>query len=287
MCSFQEMRCSIYKNAFDRYGATTDVMRVLEAIESGRWKDEVQAVRKAKSDEEKDQAKRNLPGVTFTGRFSYRKDSCLENYTGIIVIDIDEGSGLELTKMALSRERYCLSVFWSPSGKGLKVLIPSDAQAKDHREAYAQVMQWFKDMYRVPVDEKNKNESRLCFVSHDKDIVINDAPDIFPVEPAPQKKKKWKGKSKTVNGSDAKAICKKMAEKREPHSEGNRNNHIHLLSCHMNRAAVPEEEALSFALSISDLSDKEIERTVRGVYERNSDEFGSFPVGQKQGGLWS
>src|SRR3982750_2003743 len=96
----------------------------LHEVQSGRWQDQVLQVRAISDKKRRDAMKKSLPGVTFSGLFSKRKDDCLIQHSGIICIDIDDlGEDVEAFKEILIKDRYVYSCFTSVSGTGLRVLF--------------------------------------------------------------------------------------------------------------------------------------------------------------------
>lgn len=263
------MYCTLYRSAAkDVHGMNVNMWSVLEAIKHGRWAEHVMYVREGKME------KIWLPGATFSGTFSYRSDSSMETHTGVMVMDVDKVRGVGVLKETIRRDKSCLATFSSPSGKGLKALFLTRSSKNEHRGYYKAVMKWFESTFNVKADPKNKNPSRLCFISYDPEMHINY--DAVPMDITPERPKAIKPKKINVDGADTFNTCKQMTERRCPNVEGNRNNHVHLLACHLNRMGVSFDEALHNIEQTSDLSFKEIKATVRGVYQRNQYEHGTW-----------
>lgn len=260
------MNCTLYKNVFDKEGVTVNMWDVLQGIRHGRWAEYIMHVREGKMD------KRELPGATFTGTFLERKDEKICDHTGVMVMDVDGGTGLDLTKISLKNNSSCMAAFDSPSGKGLKALFLTRASKQEHKAYYDAVRKKFESEYHLKCDEKNKNISRLCFISYDPEMHINY--DAVPMDITPERPKAVKPTKVSVDGADTFNTCKQMTERRCPNMEGNRNNHVHLLACNLNRMGISFDEALYNIEQTSDLPFKEIKATVSGVYSRNQYEHG-------------
>ena len=115
---------------------------ILNRIKDGRWQDKVtqiidtykQVLIKTNDHTQAKKAisalKCNLPGVLWSGRFSERKASAIEEHSGLLVMDLDDltDAAIRTTREQLQTDQYVWACFLSPSGTGLKVLfrIPKD-----------------------------------------------------------------------------------------------------------------------------------------------------------------
>lgn len=115
------------------------------------------------------EAKRELPLATFGGVFSYRSNNGLIESSGLMTIDIDKVNPTE-TKTKFINEPWVFSMFTSPSGNGLKILvrIPQVKTDNEYKEYYS----GFEEKYKE-IDSSGKDISRACFFSYDPDIYIN------------------------------------------------------------------------------------------------------------------
>ena len=293
------MKCQFYRGALDRSSEhQVSVMAILKGIKNGAWEKQIEGVRDGSID------KKDLPAATFAGTFSSslepggmvtRLDSNIEKYTGIIIIDIDKKDLgdeaeeiIEIIREQLLDDPYVFSYFYSPSG-GLKVLYVVDSQEDIHRDvAYPQVIEYFENNYEIPLDTTSKNLSRLCFVGYDPNIYINKDFFIFEVDPnwvsinelsrkPITKHSKFFEKSDDINYIAEKA--REWTQRYFSGGDGSKNNYCHLLACILNRAGVPESEALDIVMQDScDHKPHLKELTVRGAYRRNAGEFGTRPI---------
>lgn len=130
--------------------------------------------------------KKNLPAVTFSGLFesNNRKKSGIINYNNILVIDIDklDENKLLSIKMKLSSEKFLYASWFSPSRAGIKgiiklkyndVLIDKNNIDTHHKRAFKKISNYFFDKYNIEIDGSGNDYTRLCFISHDKDLFIN------------------------------------------------------------------------------------------------------------------
>ncbi len=172
-------------DAFDKATSPTRIGAVLDAIQNGRWRSAVEVVRQKLLEGGKEAAKpykETLPAPLFSGVFSRAEDEGLVSYNQIMVVDIDDRTIEEIVRLRemIQRDPHVLAVFLSPSGTGLKVLVIVGCDGARHRAAYLVVEERFKKLYKIDIDEKCKNPSRLCFVSYDPDLYINES--VVPLE---------------------------------------------------------------------------------------------------------
>jgi hypothetical protein len=169
--------------------ATTDELldSVMDGIRSGKWQKEVQAVRAANSSGKKSSArelKLRLPGILFSGQFEYRSGDGLTKYTGIICADMDDcAMQLDEIRDAANRDPNVLGAFVSPSGTGMKLLFVTDASVARHREAFEVVRVHCHEIYGIEIDQACKDIARLCFVSHDHELLYNPDANVIHVPP--------------------------------------------------------------------------------------------------------
>jgi len=182
------MRVSMYKDSTDTTGVVINYKKILNGIREGKWKDQVQntSALANTSSEDYSIAKKLLPSTTFAGVFSSRSIDGLEEYSGMIVIDIDKLSDEQLAEYctAFKDDQYIHAFFVSPSGKGLKILLKIDSSAEQHLAAFLCLEKYFKDTYGISVDKSGKDVSRLCYISYDPDLYLNDESTPFHVDTA-------------------------------------------------------------------------------------------------------
>jgi hypothetical protein len=150
----------------------------LHEVQSGRWQDQVLQVRAISDKKRRDTVKKSLPGVTFSGLFSKRKDDCLIQHSGFICIDIDDlDEDVEAFKEILIKDRYVYSCFTSVSGTGLRVLFRIASQ--HHRESYYGISDYLRKHYGLITDPQSMVPSRSFYVTYDPFLYI--ASGVVPV----------------------------------------------------------------------------------------------------------
>ena len=118
---------------------------------------------------------RNFDYVTFSGTFSKRNDANLQKHSGLITIDFDHIADLPLLREKLLDDPYFETqlLFISPSGDGLKWVIPADLSRVKHQDFFRAVANYVQHAYKLEVDQSGKDVSRACFLPHDADVFIH------------------------------------------------------------------------------------------------------------------
>ncbi|MBQ8723464.1 MAG: hypothetical protein IJY80_04180, partial [Opitutales bacterium] len=164
--------CSICKSA--RKPETVKPCKLIDAlagIKSGKWKNEVEAVRAGTRE------KSTLPQICAHGVYNTRRrDENLISRSGFLVLDYDgkENPGFDFStlKRRLSCLPFVLATFVSPSGNGLKVLIriPNGASDSGALEAAKEIL--------APLGgniDGNSEARKHFLVSYDPGAFVNSA----------------------------------------------------------------------------------------------------------------
>lgn len=117
----------------------------------------------------------NFDYVTFSGTFSKRNDACLQRHSGLLTIDFDHIVDIPTLKSKLLNDEYFETelLFTSPSGDGVKWIIPTDLTKAKHQDYFKAVAQYIYHTYQIKVDQSGRDISRACFLPHDSEIFIN------------------------------------------------------------------------------------------------------------------
>ncbi len=113
--------------------------------------------------------------ATFSGTFEKRNDKALLNHSGLLTIDFDHIADLQQLKYQLLNDEYFETVllFVSPSGDGLKWIIPIDISEATHQNFFNAIANYIKEVYQLEVDKSGKDVSRACFLPFDPEVFIN------------------------------------------------------------------------------------------------------------------
>ena len=79
-------------------------------------------------------------------------------------------------KEKFKQNKFVYSVFLSPSGKGLKVLVKVPADENNHKNYFNSLEKYFKS---DKFDKTCKNISRVCYESYDPLIHINETSSVW------------------------------------------------------------------------------------------------------------
>jgi len=153
----------------NKYKHQTEELRsILSPLPSGEGSGErLESARKYKA--------KNFDYCTFSGVFSKRNDSALIQHSGLITLDFDHVSNLQELRETLLQNRYFETelMFVSPSGDGLKWIIPIDLKECSHQDWFRAIAAYIKATYQLEVDKSGKDISRACFLPHDPKVYIN------------------------------------------------------------------------------------------------------------------
>jgi hypothetical protein len=133
-------------------------------------------------------------------------------------------------KLKLSKDKYVYSVFVSPSGKGLKIIVKIPADIDNHVNYFISLEEYFDSPY---FDKTSKNIGRVCYESWDKNIYVNIESEVWDkIKEREYKEVDASSIHKSLPITDETKIIEilmKWWEKRYPMNEGQRNQMMGLL----------------------------------------------------------
>ena len=252
-----------------------DVNLILERIKDGASKDLVKKIRSEKDKDERKILKSKLPAVCFSGTFSRRSDNALIKHSGIICLDFDEYKSNKLMlqeKQRLCKDKYVLSVFVSPSGNGLKVLVKIPTIVENHKSYFLSLQNYFKS---ENFDKSCKNVSRVCYESYDPLIYINPLSSLWDkIEEQVYVEVVRNTDLATIPVTDETKVTDiliKWWSKKYPWVEGNRNNHTYILAAAFNDYGISRSLAEHIFLTnyqSSNFTENEIRKTIKSAYAK-------------------
>jgi hypothetical protein len=158
--------------------ASVSIESILDEIKSDKYRDAILEIRKDEAPS-KSPLKDKLPCFTPTGIFNHRSIAGMENYNGVICLDIDHVENVEVLKSRASKLSYVHAAFVTPSGNGLKVIIKTDATPENYKTKELQVSEAFSLDAGGIRDNRCKDISRIQFVSYDPNLYYNPDSKVF------------------------------------------------------------------------------------------------------------
>lgn len=129
-----------------------------------------------------------LPIVVWAGKFSKRGNANLTAHAGLLVLDFDklEPDTLAALRAKVVADPHTFGAFTSPSGNGLKVVVRIEPRPTSNEE-HAHAWQVVADHFGNDPDASGKNVERVCFLSFDPEVYINEgaAPLAIPTAQKP------------------------------------------------------------------------------------------------------
>ena len=283
------MKSTIFKN-FNEVTEQKDILKILSDIKTGVYQNAITYLRKSLADNKKEaaeRAKKSLPAFTPSATFNGgRKMEFLQQYNGIIVLDIDklEKEKLQKCKTKIRMDDFVFASFVSPSGNGLKIFVKVSTDKEQHKETFLKLQRYFEDLLSVEIDKSGKDITRLCFFSYDPELYLNENAEVFAsgakqsVQTDSQTVKKTDNRQPTTNNPETiYEHCVRFTEKKIQFTEGNRNNFVFALANNLNRKGISEAMALSYILADYGYDAKEVTTAVQSAYqntaEHNTDTF--------------
>jgi hypothetical protein len=249
-----------------------DINVVLDRIKNGATKDLVKRIRAEKNKNERNELKKGLPAICFSGIFNKRNDSSLVSHSGIVCLDFDgyeKKKDLLTHKEQLTNDPHVYSVFNSPSGNGLKVLIKIPADPDNHVNYFNALEKHFDS---PNFDKACKNISRVCYESFDPLIFINDNSSLWDKIDEPEYKELVARRDPpSIPITDENKIVDiliKWWSKKYPMVEGQRNQNTYVLAMALNDYGINKSLA-SYVLNnyaSQDFNEAEIQRTIESAY---------------------
>jgi hypothetical protein len=250
-----------------------EIAFILERIKTGKSKDLVIAIRNEKNKEKRDALKIKLPAILFSGTFSNRNAKGLKEHSGYICLDFDKYESdkkMIADRKKFEKDEYTFSVFTSPSGNGLKVIVRIPPVVENHRDYFIALEKYYNS---ENFDIACKDVSRVCYESYDEKIYIN------------TKSKEWNKFDEILGSSfienspiivleDENEIISRLIKwfDKNYSMTANRNTNLFILASAFNEFGVSQDSCKYYCQKFiqKDFTEKEIERTIRSAYSKVS-----------------
>ena len=256
-----------------------NVDKILDRIKEGKSKDLVKSIRLESDKRKRQELKKSLPAICFSGKFTNRKDTSIINHSGFICLDFDgyeKRKEMLEAKQKLSKDKYTYSVFVSPSGNGLKVLVKIPNDPENHVNYFLALQNYYQSKY---FDKTCKNISRVCYESYDPLLFVNANSSLWEEIAEVEYKEFTSADAPTIPITDENKIVEilvKWWSKKYPMNEGQRNQNVYILAMAFNDYGVQPSLA-SYILNqyaTKDFNQNEIKRTIDSAYS-NRQKFGT------------
>ena len=228
---------------------------------------------------------RLLPAVAYNGTFKELNNTGLIDYSSVTALDFDHIATSD--DMVCLRNRLVitpcvLSVFVTPSGRGLKALVWHDnTDPNKHGDLYEQLLTKFYVANRN--DTGCKDLARRNYLSYDPYIWTNPKPVQFHYIPSikPKVNSLSTHIGKGLSGQSIISIMNSVWKKNNPEywEEGNRATSIFKLACLMCKWGVDQNLASEYFIDgweSDSMSEKEIQSHVDNGYKAEEMNFGTL-----------
>jgi hypothetical protein len=155
---------------------TVTLLQVYNAIRGAHYRERTQQLR---SITDPAQARRykslHFDYCSFSGIFTPRSDQAMIEHSGLLCIDFDHIKNIQQLRARLLRDTYFETqlLFISPSGNGLKWIIPINTASYPHRDYFTAIANYLKQIHCVEADKSGRDPSRACFLPHDPQAYIH------------------------------------------------------------------------------------------------------------------
>lgn len=249
-----------------------EVQVVLDRIKNGAQKELIKRIRTEKDKSERNELKKRLPAICFSGTFNKRTDQSINEHSGLICLDFDDYTKkkeLLQDKENLTKDKFVYSVFISPSGNGLKVLVKIPADVDNHINYFNALEKHFDSSH---FDKMCKNVSRVCYESYDPLIHINTNSSVWEKIDEPEYVEVNSHKdSPTIPITDENKVVEILVKwwtKKYPMVEGQRNQNVYVLAMAFNDYGINKSLAgyILNQYATQGFTVVEIQRTIDSAY---------------------
>ena len=251
---------------------------ILKRIKDGSSKVLCKKIRTEKDKEARNRLKQELPAICFSGSFNKRADNSIIEHSGLICLDFDnfkKKQDMLSKKEELTKDKYTFSVFVSPSGNGLKVLVKIPAQEEGHKNYFLAL----EKHYNSPqFDKACKNISRVCYESFDPLLFYNPNSKTWTEMEAEEHEHLNHRTSRiTLKVDDENEIVRRLRrwwDVKYGMVDGERNNNIYILAAAFNDFGVAKSLAqyMLAGYESKNFPKSEINQIINSAY-KNSQNF--------------
>lgn len=174
----EERSITLFKDNYSTIAEYYTIADIFDFIKTGKVREGINKIRNHSDKNLRKKQKNKLPQILFNGRFHSRDAKCFNSFSEFMCLDFDgfdSNVSIDELKDKISNDPYVLSVFTSPSGNGLKVIIkvPQRVSNEHHLQLFFGAKEYFEKF--VPgFDIACKSKTHGCYLSYDPDIRVND-----------------------------------------------------------------------------------------------------------------
>jgi hypothetical protein len=271
------MRVTIFK---DIRSTSTPFYRhidvVIDRIKTGSSRELIEAIQLEPDKSTRNEMKKSLPAICFSGVFTKRQDNSIVEHSGLICLDFDgyaTKKQMMEEKKAIAADGYVFSVFVSPSGDGLKVLVKIPQDIDNHVKYFNALQRHFDSPH---FDTTSKNISRVCYESYDKNIYVNYESEVwsemYEEEYVEVKKSTDSPTIPITNENKIVDILLKWWTAKYGMVDGERNHNVYILAAAFNDYGVNKSlaEYIIGQFEQADFPMSEIRTTINSAYSHTA-----------------
>lgn len=262
------IKVSFYNSCRAKKQERVSLFGLFSRIKHGDYKDLIDELRASRTKEKQSIIKSSkIPAFTFSVNCNgnHSKEH-INDYFGIIGLDYDNVTDPVELKQKVVAVDSTLAAFISPRGNGLKVFVKTNSIIKDHTKAFNLVDAFYKDITGIESDQSVKDPTRLCLVSYDSEMFINENSKVFDVNEAV-----------SLNATNSFNLEYVFNSTMLGFYEGSRHNVLISCAGKANRLGIDKDEVINYFKSYTDSTFNlgEVISSVEDIYNRYSHQFGT------------
>lgn len=244
--------CTLYTNTKDvKTNKKASFGDVFEKIKNGTYQSQISKLRSFEydSNEQKEYKKCNLPAFSIYGDCTPTRsiaNFAPSTYTNLIHIDIDlqdnKGVDMPALRAKIIDLPFVFACFTSPRGTGLKALFLHNLGYEFHKEAFEYFERYFKVAYNVVIDTQCKNIDRICYVSFDTDLYLNEKCYPYKINLDTIKEASKPTPNYKIQSQNVYDFCVKCVEKTCSFVQGSKSKFRLLLAKYLSVYQVPKSQ---------------------------------------------
>lgn len=303
------MKVTLLNGLHKTHKVDFEILKILGEIKGGVYAQQLfdcRATLATKGKKAYNKLKVNLPCFTPSGRFapSWTTDKKtkerrpipptkknLTEYNGIVVLDYDELELFDLMELVENVKacKFTFASFYSPSDTGYKVFVKTtNKDPKQHANVFKAVRAFFLGLTGVEDDKSSSNYNRLCFVSVDPNLFLNEESSLFEFQASlfEEKKKEIIPPLPPVNNAnfdDTTKAIQKIEKNGFSFVEGQRHEYRKQFSIECVKYGIPRDDCFYFVennLVTVDTDLKKAENIINWAYD-NIKEVGIYATWTK------